>query len=139
MAPSHGSKAVLKIGTNAVPATAVDVSQYGNSVGVAFSRDASEVTTFALQSKKYIAGLKDATIPFEGPFDDAADQQFWDLYANGTLVNFEYYPRGVGVGSGPKYTGQLMITSYEVSSDVSDPNAVSGEFQVSGDVARTVQ
>jgi hypothetical protein len=138
MAASHGSKAVFKIGTFAAPATVGNVSQYGNSVGLALSRDAAEVTTFALGSKQYISGLKDATIPFEGPWDSTADAIFWDIFNNGTIVNFEYFPNGEGTGK-IKYSGTLMITSYEVSSDVSDANAVSGEFQVTGDVARAIQ
>jgi hypothetical protein len=137
MAASHGSKAVFKTGTFAAPTTVQDMSQYGNSVGLTLNRDASEVTTFALQSKKYIAGLKDATVPFEGPFDDACDLIMWDLYNNGTIVNFEYFPAGTTAGK-PKYSGTLFVTSYEVSSDVSDANATSGEFQITGDVARGV-
>lgn len=139
MAASHGSLAVFKIGTSALPTTVVNMSQYGNSVGITFNRESAEVTTFALQSKKFIPGLKDATVPFEGPFDPAADQIMWDLYNNGTIVNFEYYPAGEPVGaSKPKFTGQLFVTSYEVTSDVGDANATSGEFQVTGDVARAV-
>lgn len=137
MAASHGSKAVFKIGTNAVPQTAVNMSQYGNSVGLTMNREASEVTTFALQSKKYIPGLKDATVPFEGPYDDASGQIMWDLYNNGTIVLFEYYPAGEGTGK-VKFSGQLFVTSYEISSDVGDANATSGEFQVTGDVARSL-
>lgn len=137
MAASHGSVAVFKIGTNAAPAATQDLSQYGNSVGLTLNRDSSEVTTFALRSKKYIPGLKDATVPFEGPYDDEADQILWDLYENGTIVEFEYFPAGEGAGK-PVFSGELFVTSYEVSSDVSDANAASGEFQVTGDVARAV-
>ena len=137
MAASHGSKAVFKIGTNAAPQVGTNMSQYGNSVGLTMNREASEVTTFALQSKKYIPGLKDATVPFEGPFDDASDQIMWDLYNNGTIVLFEYFPAGEGAGK-VKYSGQLFVTSYEVSSDVGDANSTSGEFQVTGDVARVI-
>lgn len=135
MAASHGSKAVFKIGTAADPATTQDLSQYGNSVGLTLSRDASEVTTFALGSKQYIPGLKDATVPFEGPHDSVSDQLMWDLYDQGVIVDFEYFPAGEGTGN-PKFTGKMFVTSYEVSSEISDANATSGEFQCTGDVAR---
>lgn len=135
--PSHGSKAVFKIGTNALPTTVTDMSAYGNSVGLTLNRETGEVTTFSQQSKKYIAGLKDATIPFEGPLEDASDQIMWDLYNNGTIVSFEYYPAGIVAGK-PKYTGSCLVTSYEVSSAVSDANSTSGEFQVTGDVSRAL-
>lgn len=137
MAASHGSKAVFKIGTAADPSVVTDMSQYGNSVGAQFSRETGEVTVFAQQSKQYIPGLKDATIPFQGPYDDESDQILWDIYDQGVVIDFEYYPAGEGVGN-VKYSGQMMITSYEVTSAVSDPNSASGQFQVSGDVAREV-
>lgn len=137
MSATHGSVAVFKIGTHAAPTTVTNMSDYGNSVGLTLNRDSSEVTTFALQSKKYIPGLKDATVPFEGPLDDASDQIMWDLYDNGTIVDFEYYPAGEGTGK-PKYEGKLFVTSYEVTSEVSDANQTSGEFQVTGDVSREV-
>lgn len=137
MVASHGSTAVFKIGTSAAPDEVTNMSQYGNSVGLTLNRDSSEVTTFALQSKKYIPGLKDATVPFEGPFDSDADQIMWDLFDGGEIVVFEYYPAGEGTGK-VMYSGELFVTSYEVSSDVGDANATSGEFQVTGDVAREV-
>lgn len=140
MVASHGSTAVLKIGTFAAPTTVQDISQYGNSVGLTLNRDSAEVTTFAIQSKKYIPGLKDASIPFEGPFDTLSDQILWDLLNNGTIVNFEYYPNGLSAPTTGKvkYTGTLFVTSYEVSSDVGDANSASGEFQVTGDVSRAL-
>lgn len=137
MAASHGSKAVFKIGTKAAPTVVGNMSQYGNSVGLTMNRDSSETTTFALGSKKYIPGLKDATVPFEGPYDTASDQIMWDLFDDGTIVNFEYFPAGEGTGN-VKYSGKLFVTSYEVNSEVSEANATSGEFQVTGDVARVV-
>lgn len=137
MATSHGSKAVFKLGTSGTPTTVVDLSQFANSVGITLNRDSSEVSTFGVSSKKYIPGLKDATVPFEGPFDTVSDVQLWDLFNNGTAVNFEYFPAGTTAGL-PKYSGSCFITSYEVSSDLGDANAVSAEFQVTGDVTRGV-
>lgn len=137
MAASHGSKAVFMVGTAAAPAVVQNLSQYGNSVGMTLNRDSAEVTTFALQSKQYIPGLKDATIPFEGPFDTLSDAILWDLLNAGTIANFEYYPAGNTTGL-PKYSGQLFVTSYEVSSDVGDANSTSGEFQVTGNVTRAL-
>jgi hypothetical protein len=137
MAASHGSKAIFKLGTNGVPQTASDLSIYANSVGITLNRDSSEVSTFGVTSKKYIPGLKDATVPFEGPYDTVSDLHLWDLLNNGTIVLFEYYPSGSTTGL-PKFSGQCFITSYEVSSDIGDANAVSAEFQVTGDVARAL-
>lgn len=135
---SHGSKAVLRVGTAAAPTpAATEISDYGNSVSASFSRDSSEVTTFALGSKQYIPGLKDATIPFEGPFSSELDAVMWPLFDQGTIVDFQYEPAGPGAGN-IRYSGRFFITSYEVSSDVGGPNGTSGEFQVTGDVTREV-
>lgn len=136
---THGSKAGFRLGTFATPSTLVDVSTFLNSVAATFNRDNSETSTFGVASKKYLPGLKDATIPIEGPYDGVTDVQMWDLYNNGTIVSFEYCPAGVGVSGTPKFTGQAFITSYEVSSDVNDANAMSGEMQITGDVTRALQ
>lgn len=139
MAATHGSKAHFWLGTVSQPTTPVDLSTFATSIGLTLNRDSSEISTMGVSSKKYIAGLKDATVPYEGPFDSSVDQQMWDLYNTGTYVTFEYYPAGKGVTGTPKFSGTCFITSYELSSEVSDAGAMSGEFQVSGDVARTVQ
>lgn len=134
MAASHGSKATLRLGTVAAPTVvSQDVTVYANTLGIGLSRDTGEVTTMGANSKKYVAGLKDATLPFEGPYDDAGDAILWALFNAGTEVAFEYKPAGSG---GPTYTGRCIITSHEIGSSVNDPNSYSSEMQVSGDVAR---
>lgn len=138
MAPVHGSKAKFALGTNAVPGTPTDASALISSIGVAFSRDSGDASTLGVTSKKYVPGLKDATIPLEGPFDTALDLHLWDLFNSGVLANFRYRPAGDGTGL-PEYTGQCFITTYESTSDVGDVGAASCEMQVSGDVARAVQ
>lgn len=137
MSAVHGSKATLKLGTVAVPDTAdQDLTVFANSLGATFNRDNAEVTTMGLDSKKYIPGMKDATIPYEGPFDTAADPIMWDLFNNGVIVAFEYAPAGL-LQTGPKYTGMCFIVSYELSTEVGDAASMSGEMQVTGDVVRT--
>lgn len=136
MAAVHGSKAGFRLGTAATPATLVDVSQYLNQAGISAERDMGETSTFGVSSKKYIPGLKDGTIPLEGPFDSAVDQQFWDLFNQGVLVNFEYTPYGVAATGTPKFTGSGYLTSYEPSSEIGDATSFGTEFQISGDVVR---
>jgi hypothetical protein len=139
MAQSHGSKATLFAGTHDAPDVLVDFGQFANSFSATFNRDTAETTTMKLGSKQYVPGLKDATVPYEGPFDSDADVLMWPLYENGTFVEFEYAPAGRGASGTPLYTGTMFVTSYEVSSEVGDANSMSGEFQVSGDVVRTIQ
>lgn len=139
MAPVHGSKASLKIGTFALPATLTDVSQYTNTAAVALTRDNAETTTLQKNSKTYIPGLKDGTFPLDGPFDPVIDQILWDIFNNGTIVNFEYDPAGAGVTGTPKFTGQGFVTAYNVNSAVSGAAGESASFQITGDVTRVVQ
>jgi hypothetical protein len=139
MSTSHGSKATISFGTAAAPNAVQPMEQFANAFSATFDRDTGETTTMGLGSKKYVPGLKDATVPYEGPFDTDADVVMWPLYDQGVIVDFEYAPAGRGVVGSPLYSGTMFVTSYEVSSDANDPNTMSGEFQVTGDVVRTIQ
>lgn len=139
MAASHGSKANFWLGTMSAPTVPVDISVYGKTLGLALKRDTAETSTFGVSSKKFMPGLKDSTIPFDGPLDAVIDQQLWDLLNAGTLVNFEYYPVGKGTVTTPKFTGVCFITTYGLTSPLSGPNDYTAAFQVVGDVVRTVQ
>lgn len=140
MATSHGSKASFWVALFGTPGVAdQDASTFVNSVGNSLNRDTAETTTMKKGSKTYIPGLKDGTVPFEGPYDTAIDGTFWDLFNNGTIILWEYYPAGKAVSGTPKFSGQGFITTYEVTSDVGDANAMSGELQITGDVTRVVQ
>jgi hypothetical protein len=140
MAAVHGSKASFWLGTAASPAVTVDVSGFANTFGVPFNRDNAETTTMKKTSKTYVPGLKDATVPFSGPYDTGSiEQQMWDLFDQGTIVNFEYYPAGKSVTGTAKYAGSGFLTTYEINSDVGDVDQMTAEFQVTGDVVRTVQ
>ena len=135
----HGSKATLKVGSSATPAVLQDISVYANALGIPFSRDNAESTTMGAGSKKHVPGLKDATLPFAGPYDTAADPILWDLYDSAAVVEFEFCPAGSGVVGTPKYTGSCFITAYDVQSPVGGMGTISSTFQITGDVTRTVQ
>jgi hypothetical protein len=139
MAQVHGSKATLRVGSSATPAVLQDLSIYANSLGQAFSRDNAETTTMGATSKKHVPGLKDATLPFAGPYDTAADPILWDLYNTAAVVNFEYCPAGNGAVGTPKYTGVAFLTTYDIGSPVGGAGTITAAFQVTGDVARAVQ
>lgn len=140
MSTSHGSKATFRVGAVATPTVAdQDLSIYANSLGVHFTRDNAETTTMGANSKKHIPGLKDATLPFAGPYDTAGEAIIYPLFDGGVLTAFEYAPAGHGVVGTPIFTGTAFFTSWEVSSGVGGPNAVSSGLQVTGDVTRTIQ
>lgn len=134
MAFSHGSKAVAKFGTSAVPATPTDISAYLTSASAPRSADTHDVTTFGDTSKDYIPGLLDGTISIEGKFDPTVDAHLAGILA--LQVAFEYHPQGVVTGT-PKYTGNCICTSYEPDTPVDSEATFSAEFQVTGNVGRT--
>lgn len=133
MAEVHGKNAVFKVTDSG--STLRDLSGYINTDGLAREADTPEVTTHGNSSKRYIPGLFDGTISIEGP---------WDLTLDGYLAGilnlertFEYYPAGNSTGK-PKYSGSLILTSYEVEAPMDDAVSFSGEFQLTGDVTRAI-
>lgn len=136
MATAHGSKANLKIGDSG--AVLRDFSAYLTSTGLPRSADAAETSTLGSTSKSYIPGLKDGTIPLEGLLDPT-----YDGYLSGilglTARAFEYCPQGAGVTGTPKYAGNCVLTSYEITTDVGDVGSFTAEAQITGDVTRTIQ
>lgn len=137
MAFTHGSKASFQV--DDTTATLRDLSSYLKSAGLARSADTAETSALGTTSKTYIPGLLDATISIEGQFDPTVDGYLSGLLGFATPVDFEYYPAGTPVGATkPKFTGTVILTSYEVTSGVDDVAMISGEFQVSGAVTRAV-
>jgi len=136
MAAVHGSKASLKIGDSG--STLRDFSAYLTSTGLPRSADTAEVTTLGNSSKLYIPGLKDGTIPLEGPFDVVIDGYLDGILGFAARV-FEYCPQGAGVATTPKYSGTCILTSYEATTPVDDAGTFSAEAQITGPVVRTVQ
>ncbi|NOZ27961.1 MAG: hypothetical protein GXP39_07915 [Chloroflexi bacterium] len=133
MAFSHGSNAVFKIDDSG--GTLTDISSYVTSVSFPESADTAEVTTLGKSSKVYIAGLKDATISIEGVYDPTVDSLLNGILGASSTSSFEYGPAGSSTGS-PKYTGECICTSYEVTTGVDGAATFSAEFQVSDSITR---
>lgn len=136
MAAVHGSKASLKIADSG--ATLRDFSAYLTQAGLPREADTAEVTTLGATNKAYIPGLKDGTIPLEGPFDVTIDG-YLDGILGLSARNFEYCPQGAGVATTPKYAGTCILTSYEVTTPVDDAGTFTAEAQLTGTVTRTIQ
>lgn len=134
MPPVHGSKAYFSIQDSG--SVARDISAFVDTSGLARSADTAEVTTGGSLSKKYIGGLLDATVPIGGPFDPTVDGYLVGILA--LSRNFIYRPQGTGTGL-VEYTGAAILTSYEPDTPVDDAGRFTGEFQVTGDVARALQ
>jgi predicted secreted protein len=138
MAFRHGKNAVLKLDNSA--GTLVDLSSYLNEISMPRSIETGETTTFGVNAKTYITGLSDATISLSGNFDSTADAHFSGILSallTGSIdsVSFEYGKEGSTSGR-VKYSGEALLTSYEVSSPVADVVTFSAELQVTGAITR---
>ncbi len=135
MAFVHGKTAVFKIDDNG--GTLRDISAYLNDVGFPRNIDTAETTTFGVSgsSKTYIVGLNDATISINGLFDATADGYLAGVLGQSATLSFEYGPAG-STGGNVKYSGECIMTSYEVSAAVGDAVQATAQFQVTGSVTR---
>lgn len=124
----HGSKAELKIKNAASVLTVIDG---GTSASLEEAFETAEVSAFLDTSKRYIAGLADATLSFEASSTTGNAATLRGI--KGLVRDFEYYPAG-NVSGEEKLSGQLLITSLSRSSDLSDAVKISAEFQVTGGV-----
>ena len=135
----HGKNAYLSLDGTA--GTRGDSSDTLNEISMPREIETAETTAFGNDDKTYITGLGDATISLSGMFDATTDTLIAGDIANlksGSVssLTFEYGPAG-SVAAQPKFTGEALITSYEVSSPVGDVVTYSLELQVTGGVTGT--
>lgn len=129
----HGKSAVFKVDDSG--GTLRDLSSYLEEVSFPRSVETAETTTFGNNAKTYITGLSDATISITGLFDATADGYLAGVVGASATLSFEYGPAG-STGGNVKYSGECILTSYEVSAPVGDKVSASAEFQVSGAITR---
>ena len=135
MAFVHGKTAVFKLDDSG--GTLRDLSAYLNDVGFPRNIDTAETTTFGVSgsSKTYIVGFNDATISVSGLFDATADGYLAGVLGQSATLSFEYGPAG-STGGNIKYSGECIMTSYEVSASVGDAVQATAQFQVTGVITR---
>jgi len=134
MAFVHGKSAVFKLDN--ASGSLVDYSAFLEDISFPRSIETAETTTFGSSAKSYITGLTDATISLSGKFDATADSTIAAVVGQSATLTFEYGPEG-SAGGKVKYTGECIITSYEVGATVGDAVTASVELQVSGAITRT--
>lgn len=134
MAFVHGKSAVFKLDDSG--GTLRDISAYLEEVSMPRSIETAEVTTFGSSAKSYITGLTDATISLSGKFDSVSDGYLAGVVGQSATISFEYGPAGSTAGL-IKYTGECIMTSYEVGATVGDAVTASVELQVTGTITRT--
>ena len=128
----HGKNAQFELeGTN--------LSDTLNEITMPREIETAETTTFGNTDKTYITGLADATVSLSGMFDATANTAISAIITNlksGSIASasFTYGPAG-SVGGSPKFTGEALVTSYEIGSPVGDVVTYSLELQVTGGVS----
>lgn len=136
MAFVHGKSAAFKLDDSG--GTLRDLSAYLDDLSFPRDIETAETTTFGVagSAKTYITGLSDATISISGKFDATADGYLAGVIGQAATLSFEYGPAGTTPGN-VKYTGECIMTSYEVSASVGDVVTASADFQVTGQITRT--
>jgi predicted secreted protein len=134
----HGKSAYFALDGTA--GTLVSLSDTLNEISVPREIETAETTAFGNNDKTYISGLTDATVSLSGMFDATVDNLIAGDITNlrsGSVASltFEYGPSG-SASTSVKYSGEAIITSYEVSSPVGDVVTYSLELQVTGGVTR---
>ena len=128
----HGKNTSFKIDNSG--GTPVDISDTLNSVS--FPRDAEvvETTSFGSNDRTYIVGFKNGTFSVEGTYDATVDGVLSGILG-GDAGTFEYGPEGTAA-TRIRYTGEAILTSYEVNGTIGDAVAYTASFQISGAVTR---
>ena len=129
----HGKSTVFKVDNSG--GTLTDISNTLTDVSFPQSVDTAETSAFGSSAKTYVVGLTDATISISGMFDATVDAHLNGILGQAATVSFEYGPEG-STSPNVKYTGEAILTSYEMSGAIGDMVSYSAEFQVSGAVTR---
>lgn len=131
----HGKNAVFKVDNSG--GTLTDISAYLSEVSMPRSIETAETTTFGVTggAKTYVTGLNDSTLSVSGKFDSTVDAHLVAVIGQDATLSFEYGPAGSTTGY-IKFTGECILTKYDLSSPVGDVVTFSADFQISGPVTR---
>lgn len=129
MAFVHGKNSYLALDNSG--GTLTDLSSYLDTVTFPVNDEQATVTAFGDGGTKTITGLENTTVSISGHFDATGLAVI--TAAKGNERTVEYGPAGNGSGA-TKFSGELLLTSYEIGSSVGDKVAMSAQFQLQGTV-----
>lgn len=132
----HSKLTVVKLDTSAGVLT--DISAYCNKCELPQDLDIKEVTVFGSTSRQWLAGFSDSDGSIGGPWTRASDAFFTAIFAAlaaGTLTSssLEYGPEGADTGD-RKFSGEVILKNYKVTSGVDNPVEWSADFKVTGGI-----
>ena len=132
VAAVHGKKASFSLNS-------VDISGWLNDASLAKAIDTAVTSTFQVagDAKTFVLGLNSSTIPLTGLWDATVEATLDAVDSGGVAVPFIFGPAGTTAGL-TKYTGNVLLTKYEVKTTISAANTITGELQVTGPVTRGV-
>lgn len=140
MAFSHGKGGAFRLDNAAGSLT--DISTYLDDISFPQTVETGETTTFQSpgSAKTYVVGLRDTTLSLSGRYDptiDALLSGVIEAQESGTLAtaSFEFGPAG-SASSAIRYTGEAIVTSYDMTTPVGDVVTFTAELQVTGPVTR---
>ena len=136
MAFVHGKDSAFFLDST-VP-TLTNISAYVDSVdGLPGEVELADTTAFGDEGHRNIPGLENASGSVSGTYDPALDVLVGapSTWKTGTRT-IEYGPAGNGSGA-VKYTAEVWITNFTVSSGVADKVTWSLSYTVDGVVTRT--
>ena len=110
-----------------------NMSIYLKSGGLDSTLDTIDVSTWGDASKDYITGLEDGSFSLEGVWDETVDGYMSVM--KGVKKPFTYGPAGNTAGM-VEYSGNGILTSYNIGNDISGEVRFSATFQVTGGVTR---
>lgn len=117
-----------------------DISAYVTNVTFSRSNDNHDTSTYGDEGHTFINGLTNGTITVDGLYDVTATTGSMTVIdslvgLDSVTAGFSWSPYGTG-GSTPKYTGECILTSVDVSDPVADLITFSCSLQITGDVTK---
>ena len=113
MAFEHGTRASLKVGLLSAD---TDISDYSETAGLSLAPSMAAIRTWGIGWEQQIAGIIAGTLKNAGALDPTLDALIFSaITTNKSKLKFEYGPMGTESGN-PKYTGQLVISGYNIES-----------------------
>ena len=112
-----------------------------NSIEMAVDVNLPEVTAFGDAAAEFVEGLPNSKFSLSGSADLAASQGdatiFGQIGSGEAAVVSD--PTGTSVGaSNPHYTGNALVASYRLRTEVGGPVTYDAELQVNGVLTRAV-